>query len=162
MNIEKETQSIKLHSGKTVNSVKNGGAAKACLTRSELSTLHLMPTQDPVAFERLENGQLKFYFNPDNVTVTPAELWYPETESDAGPMIYEDGSIIPLVDSASAEAMGYHSKEHLEALHLSVVEAPVAYLRKPVGETGIEYEFLYDIRTCGTLALIILSNNNFH
>lgn len=154
MNIEKETQSIKLHSGKTVNSVRHGGASKACLTRAELATLHLMPTQDPVAFEYIDNGTVKFYFSPDNVTVTPAELWYPEGDTDEGSITLPDGSAIPLVDSDSAESMGYHTREHLEALHLAVVEAPVACMHKAGNDENEKYEYLYDIRTCVRQALL--------
>ena len=154
MNIEKETQSIKLHSGKTVNSVKHGGASKACLTRSELATLHLMPTQDPVAFEYIDNGTLKFYFSPDNVTVTPAELWYPENENEEGSLTLPDGSAVPLVDRDSAETMGYHTKDYLESLHLAVVEAPVAYMHKAGDDGEVSYEYLYDIRTCVRRAML--------
>lgn len=153
MNIEKETQSIKIYSGKTVNSVKHGGASKACLTRAELATLHLMPTQDPVAFEYIDNGTLKFYFSPDNVTVTPAELWYPENENEELSITLSDGSAIPLVDSDSAESMGYYTREHLESLHLAVVEAPVAYMHKPDSDENEKYEYLYDMRTCMRQAL---------
>lgn len=159
MNIEKETQSIKLNSGKTVNSVKNGCTPNACLTRAELATLHLMPTADPVAFSLSEDGNVIFYFSPDNVTVTPPELWYPESDSpDLQPLTLQDGSVIPLMDKDNAEHLGFFTLERLESLHLSVVEAPVAYMNKE-NDDGTDHDgfiYLYDIKTCVRQALLCI------
>ncbi len=156
MNIEKETQSIKLNSGKAVNSIKSGRTPNAALTRAELAVLHLMPTSDPVAFTLTENGSLKFYFSPDNVTTTPPELWYPEGDSEGiKPITLTDGTVIPYMDRENAESMGYHTHEALESMHLTVVEAPVAYMHR-VNDEGTErdgIEYLYDIRTCVRSAL---------
>ncbi len=152
MNIEKETQSIKLYSGKCVNIVKSDRSPNASLTRRELSVLHLMPNADPVAFSVNEKGEAVFYFSPDNVSTTPPELWYPEEEAEnIKPITLDDGSIIPFLDRDSCESIGYFSKEHLDSLHLSVVESPVAYTNKPDSDGDVT--LLYDIKTCVRQAL---------
>ncbi len=155
MNIEKETQSIKLNSGKTVNAVKGDHSPNAALTRTELAVLHLMPTGDPVAFTYIGEGKVRFYFNPDNVTTTPPELWYPEESSEEFlPLSLEDGSMIPYMDGDSAENLGFHTAEELEIMHLTIVEEPVAYTYKSSDDpSSKESVYLYDSKTCVRQAL---------
>ncbi len=156
MKIEKETQSIKLNSGKTVNAIKGDRSPNAALTRTELAVLHLMPAGDPVAFTYIGDGKVKFFFSPDNVSTTPPELWYPDAESEGvRPITLDDGSVIPFMGSESAESLGFHTKEDLDAMHLMIVESPVAYTHKETEEgTAVgETVFLYDTRTCIRQAL---------
>ena len=75
MNTENE-KPVVIYSGKSVPMAGRNGAPKSCLTRAELRTIHLMPTADPICFTKNDDGSINFYFSPDNVTVTPAEVWY--------------------------------------------------------------------------------------
>lgn len=166
---------VVLYSGKSVPATSPDRAQKSLLTRSELRTIHLMPTADPICFTKNEDGSLNFYFSPDNVTVTPAEVWYSdESEEHETLFTLPDGSLIPLMDKDSSETLGLYTIKHLHDLHLTVVEAPCAFF--VTGEEDDEdiedYEnsnifpyrdgnkvFLYDIRTCRRNPLLCVRCN---
>lgn len=169
-----ENEKLVIHSGKTVPLAGGKGAPKSYLTRSELRTIHLMPTADPVCYTKNDDGSIKFYFSPDNVTVTPAEIWYSDS-AENHETLYKlpDGSLIPLISKDDAESLGLFSAEHLNTLHLTIVESPCAFYvsheNDVVTDNYLSEEneqpdarenadifpdrdgekiFLYDIRTC--------------
>jgi len=139
-------EKLVIHSGKSIPMAGGKGAPKSCLTRAELRTIHLMPTADPVCYTKNADGSLKFYFSPDNVTVTPAEIWYSDKRSDHE-SLYElpDGSLIPLMDRYDAETLGLFTADHLHDLHLTIVESPCAfYVINEDNYEDSEYEDEYD------------------
>lgn len=123
-----ENEKLVIHSGKTVPHASGNGAPKSYLTRSELRTIHLMPTADPVCYTKNDDGSIKFYFSPDNVTVTPAEIWYSDS-AENHETLYKlpDGSLIPLIGKDDAESLGLFTAEHLNTLHLTIIEPPCAF-----------------------------------
>ncbi|MBE6670392.1 MAG: 3'-5' exonuclease [Ruminococcaceae bacterium] len=123
-----EYEKLVIHSGKAIPRAGGNKPPRSCLSRSEMRTIHLMPTADPICFTQNEDGSVSFYFSPDNVTVTPAEIWYSEGKDDSE-ALYElpDGSFIPLIDKYNAETLGMFTAEHLHENHLTIVEAPCAF-----------------------------------
>jgi len=140
-----ENEKLVIHSGKAIPMAGGKGAPKSCLTRAELRTIHLMPTADPICYTKNPDGSIKFYFSPDNVTVTPAEVWYSDVRENHE-TLHElpDGSLIPLMDKDAAETLGLFTAEHLHDLHLTIVEAPCAFYVYHGDDYGDDYEDEYD------------------
>lgn len=132
-----EFEKLVIHSGKVIPRASGNSAPRSVLSRAEMRTIHLMPTADPVCFTQNNDGSVSFYFSPDNVTVTPAEIWYSEGKDDSE-ALYElsDGSFIPLIDKYNAETLGMFTAEHLHDLHLTIVEAPCAFFVEGDEEIG--------------------------
>lgn len=140
---------IYVFSGKAVKRAPGDKPPKNCLSREELQTIHLIPTADPVCYIKDENGEVRFFFHPDNVKVSPAEIWYStDFDEDNGYRTY-NGIDVPRIDKDGAEALGYLNAEQLAERHLATVEAPCAFSLDPDGESEeVKTVFYYDVHTC--------------
>ncbi len=144
-----DSDTIYVFSGKAVKKAPGDKPPKNCLSREELQTLHLIPTADPVCYIKNEFGDVKFFFNPDNVKVAPAEIWYSaDFDEDNSTRLY-NGVHVPRIDKDGAELLGYLNDAQLSERHLTRVEAPCAFILSPNEESGeVETVFYYDVHTC--------------
>ncbi len=141
--------SIKVRSGATIHKVsKQTADAKKYLTRNDLAKFHLMPSGDPVAFDRSEDGSIIYYFDPERVVEAPPELWF-FPESNAETMTLASGSVIERMSLKRAASYGYYTAERLKQMNYEVTEEPVAYNQK--GDGTVYY--LYDKKTANRLPL---------
>lgn len=121
---------MKLRSGATIPEITSADADKRhYLTRNVLSRMHLMPSGDPVAFEKNEDGSITYFFDPQRVVEAPPELWYaPELRTET--MTLESGAEILRMSTKRAASCGYYTKERLLQMNYEVIEEPVAYTVK--------------------------------
>lgn len=144
-----DSDTIYVFSGKAVKKAPGGKPPKNCLSREELQTLHLIPTADPVCYIKDEQGEVRFFFNPDNVKVAPAEIWYSADFDEDNSTRIHNGIHVPRIDKDGAELLGYLNDTQLAERHLSRVEAPCAFVLAPDEESGeVEAVFYYDVHTC--------------
>lgn len=141
---------VKLRSGISVPAIDPSTAEKKnYLSRSDLFTLHLMPSGDPVAFSDNADGSIKFYFDSRSITEAPPELWYAENPRAKETYRLESGSILPRMNVRRAASQGFYTKDRLLQMNHEVIEEPVAYSRR-----GSELVFFYDKRTATRLPLM--------
>ncbi len=118
---------MKLRSGATIVQLTPEQAQqKSYLTRAVLSKMHLMPSGDPVAFDRNADGSITYFFDPSKVVEAPPELWYAPTQKSES-MVLDSGRAIVRMSAKRAAACGYYTKERLTQIHYDVIEEPVAY-----------------------------------
>ena len=141
---------MKLRSGATIPEITAADADKRhYLTRNVLSKMHLMPSGDPVAFEKNEDGSITYFFDPQRVVEAPPELWYaPEQKTET--MTLESGAEIVRMSTKRAAGCGYYTKERLLQMNYEVIEEPVAYTVKN-DKTPI---YFYDKKTAVRLPLM--------
>ena len=138
----------KTRSGASIPCIsKNEAAARSLLTREELSQMHLLPAGELVAFTYLDDNTVTYYFNPENVTEAPPELWYGAKKET---MTLESGSIIDRMSVKRAAAYGYYTKERLKTMNCEPIEEPVAYTVRSDGSVV----YFYDKKTSSRLPLM--------
>ena len=137
---------MKLRSGAVIREVTRKEAdAKNYLTRNVLTQMHLMPSGDPCAYEQNEDGSIIYYFDPARVVEAPPELWYyPTAKTD--PITLESGTVIERMSIKRAATYGYYTKERLTAMHLEVIEEPVAFTRRRDKEVVYFYDKMTTLR----------------
>ena len=75
--MENTENTLTLRSGATIRKITPEKAReKNYLTRAVLAQMHLVPSGDPVAFDRAEDGSVIYFFDPERVTEAPPEQWY--------------------------------------------------------------------------------------
>ena len=142
------SNTAKTRSGASIPCIsKNEAAARNLLTREELSQMHLLPSGEPVAFTYLDDNTVIYYFNPENITEAPPELWYGAKHET---MTLESGSIIDRMSVKRAAAYGYYTKERLKTMNCEPIEEPVAYTVKSDGKVV----YFYDKKTSSRLPLM--------
>lgn len=118
---------IKLRSGVLVPEMtKKEAEARCYLTRNTLTQLHLIPSGDPVAYLRADDGSVIYYFDPERVKEAPPELWY-YTPSKTETKTLENGSVIERMSIKRAASYGYYTLERLAQMKYDTMEEPVAY-----------------------------------
>ncbi len=138
----------KTRSGASIPCIsKNEAAARNLLTREELSQMHLLPVGEPVAFTYLDDSTVTYYFNPENVTEAPPELWYGAKKET---LTLESGSVIDRMSVKRAAAYGYYTRERLKTMNCEPVEEPVAYTVRSDGSVV----YFYDKKTASRLPLM--------
>ena len=137
---------LKLKSGATIKQVTRTEANKKnYLTRGVLTQMHLMPSGDPVAFDRAEDGSLIYYFDPERVVEAPPEQWYfPRARKEEKQL--ESGSTIERMSIKRAASCGYYTKERLLQMHYEVIEEPVAFTRRRDKEVVYFYDKMTTLR----------------
>lgn len=139
----------KSDSGRNIPEItKKEADARHLLSRATLNQMHLVPTGNPVAFERHPDSSITYFFDPGRVKEAPPEQWYAPTARNM-PMTLDTGSVIERMSVKRAAAQGYYPKERLEQKHYIVVEEPVAYTVR--NDKSILY--FYDIRTASKMPM---------
>ncbi len=123
-------ENIRLRSGATVPQVSYREAqAKNYLDRKTLGLLHLSPAKAPVAFSEAKEGGVVFWFDPEAVVETDPDLWYaPDARQET--LILPSGTEIGRMSLRRAATFGYYSAEKIAAMHLQIIEEPVAFTRR--------------------------------
>ncbi len=139
--------SLKLRSGVTIPAVDISTVRKKnYLSRSELSTLHLMACADPAAFSENADGSVKFYFDASAIVEAPPEAWYSASNEKTA---LESGSLIPKMGTRRAASQGFYTKERLAQMNYETIEEPVAYQMRDG-----KMVYFYDKRTALRLPLM--------
>ncbi len=140
---------MKLKSGATIPHLTRAQADKKnYLTRGVLTQMHLMPSGDPAAFDKAEDGSIIYYFDPNKVVEAPPEQWYfPRARKEERSL--DSGSVVERMSIKRAAACGYYTKERLLQMHYETVEEPVAFTVKGDGTTL----YFYDKKTAVKLPL---------
>ena len=140
---------MKLRSGATIPQITRDEADKKnYLTRAVLTQMHLMPSGDPAAFDKSEDGSLIYYFDPARVTEAPPEQWYfPRSRKEIRTL--DSGTTIERMSVKRAASCGYYTRERLAQMHYEVIEEPVAFTVKGDGNTL----YFYDKKTALRLPL---------
>ena len=140
---------MKLRSGATIPQVSREEASKKnYLTRGVLTQMHLMPSGDPAAFDKSEDGSLIYYFDPARVIEAPPEQWYfPRSKKESRTL--DSGTVIERMSIKRAASCGYYTRERLSQMHYDVIEEPVAFTIKGDGNTI----YFYDKKTALRLPL---------
>ena len=142
--------SLTLRSGIVIHEIdKNEADQKNYLTRQSLTTMHLMPSGEPVAFEMAADGSIIYYFSSERVVEAPPEMWY-SPRAKVEPMTLESGTVIERMSIKRAASCGYYSKQRLLQMNYETVEEPVAYTVK--SDKSILY--FYDKKTANRLPLM--------
>lgn len=144
------SNTMKLRSGATIPQVSREEADKRnYLTRGVLTQMHLMPSGDPAAFDKSEDGSLVYYFDPARVVEAPPEQWYfPKSRKESKTL--DSGTTIARMSIKHAASCGYYTRERLAQMHYEVIEEPVAFTVKGDGNTM----YFYDKRTALRLPLM--------
>jgi DNA polymerase-3 subunit epsilon len=100
--------------------------AKSYLCRADLETMHLMPTQGPVAYSIDEGENIIFYFSYENVDAIPIELFLTRNIRKQT-MTLQSGREIERMSVKRAASFGYYTEERLKAMNYEPIEEPVAY-----------------------------------
>jgi DNA polymerase III epsilon subunit-like protein len=139
-------ESIRLRSGATVPQVSYREAqAKNYLDRATLKLMHLTPDGAPAAYSEGKNGGVVFWFDPEKLTESDPELWYaPEARQETVKL--ESGTEIERMSMRRAASFGYYPKERLTAMHLEVIEEPVAFTRRRDKEIVYFYDKMTTLR----------------
>lgn len=139
--------SMKLRSGATIYQVSAAEAEKKnYLTRRMLTTLHLMPLGDPVAYNISDDGSMIYYFDAERVVEAPPETWYfPTARKDT--ITLESGTVIPRMSTKNAAAAHFYTADRLRRMHYEPIEEPVAYTLR-ADKTVL---YFYDKRTANKL-----------
>ena len=139
--------SMKLRSGATIYEIDSAEAEKRnYLTRKMLTTLHLMPLGDPIAYKLAEDGDVIYYFDAERVVEAPPETWYfPTARKDS--ITLKSGTVIPRMSTKNAAEAGFYSVDRLRRMHYEPIEEPVAYTLK----TDKTVVYFYDKRTANKL-----------
>ena len=140
---------MKLRSGAIIPQITKAEADKKnYLTRNVLSQMHLMPSGDPAAFDKSEDGSIVYYFDPAKVTEAPPEQWYfPKSRKES--RVLESGTTIERMSIKHAAACSYYTKERLAQMHYEIIEEPVAFTLKTNGDVL----YFYDKKTAVRLPL---------
>lgn len=140
---------MKLRSGAVIPRITREEAeSKNYLTRNILTQMHLMPSGDPAAYDKAEDGSIIYYFDPARVAEAPPEQWYfPKSRKESRTL--ESGTTISRMSIKHAAACSYYTKERLLQMHYEVVEEPVAFTVKNNGELI----YFYDKKTAVRLPL---------
>ena len=119
-----------LRSGAVIHEIcRKDAEAKNYLTRNTLSTLHLAPAGEPVAFEMTADGKVIYYFHPERVVEADPEIWYaPGSRQES--MTLESGTVIERMSVKRAASHGYYTEDRLRSMKYEVVEEPVAFTSK--------------------------------
>ena len=143
---KKVENTLKLKSGATIKQVTRAEANKKnYLTRGVLTQMHLMPSGDPVAFDKAEDGSLIYYFDPEKVVEAPPEQWYfPRARKEEKQL--DSGSTIERMSIKRAASCGYYTKERLLQMHYEVIEEPVAFTRRRDKEVVYFYDKMTTLR----------------
>ena len=146
-------ESIRLRSGAAVPQISCREAqAKDYLDRSTMRLLHLSPEGAPVGYTPLDEGGVKFWFDPENVTGTDPELWYaPDARHET--MALPSGTVIERTTVRRAASMGFYTREKLDSMHLEIVEEPVAFSRRTSDKSII---YFYDKQTTVRVPLMCI------
>ena len=139
-------ESIRLRSGATVPQVSYREAqAKNYLDRATLKLMHLAPDGAPAAYSEGKNGGVVFWFDPEKLTESDPELWYaPDARQET--VVLESGTEIERMSMRRAASFGYYPKERLTAMHLEVIEEPVAFTRRRDKEIVYFYDKMTTLR----------------
>ena len=139
-------ESIRLRSGATVPQVSYREAqAKNYLDRATLKLMHLTPDGAPAAYSEGKNGGVVFWFDPEKLTESDPELWYaPDARQET--IKLESGTEIERMSLRRAASFGYYPKERLTAMHLEVIEEPVAFTRRRDKEIVYFYDKMTTLR----------------
>ena len=139
-------ESIRLRSGATVPQVSYREAqAKNYLDRATLKLMHLTPDGAPAAYSEGKSGGVVFWFDPEKLTESDPELWYaPEARQET--LKLESGTEIERMSLRRAASFGYYTKERLTAMHLEVIEEPVAFTRRRDKEVVYFYDKMTTLR----------------
>ena len=139
-------ESIRLRSGATVPQVSYREAqAKNYLDRATLKLMHLAPDGAPAAYSEGKNGGVVFWFDPEKLTESDPELWYaPDARQETVKL--ESGTEIERMSMRRAASFGYYPKERLTAMHLEVIEEPVAFTRRRDKEIVYFYDKMTTLR----------------
>ncbi len=121
---------LTLRSGAVIYDITRKEAdSRDLLTKSTLSKMHLLPTGDAVAYSKNEDGSIIYYYDPENVSEAPPELWYyPDAKAER--MTLESGNEIIRMSHKRAAACGYYTADRLSQMHYDIIEEPVAYTYK--------------------------------
>ena len=139
-------ESIRLRSGATVPQVSYREAqAKNYLDRATLKLLHLTPDGAPAAYSEGKSGGVVFWFDPEKLTESDPEIWYaPDARQET--LVLESGTEIERMSMRRAASFGYYPKERLTAMHLEVIEEPVAFTRRRDKEVVYFYDKMTTLR----------------
>jgi len=139
-------ESIRLRSGATVPQVSYREAqAKNYLDRATLKLMHLTPDGAPAAYSEGKNGGVVFWFDPEKLVESDPELWYaPDARQETVKL--ESGTEIERMSMRRAASFGYYPKERLTAMHLEVIEEPVAFTRRRDKEIVYFYDKMTTLR----------------
>ena len=139
-------ESIRLRSGATVPQVSYREAqAKNYLDRATLKLMHLTPDGAPAAYSEGKNGGVVFWFDPEKLTESDPEIWYaPDARQET--LVLESGTEIERMSMRRAASFGYYPKERLTAMHLEVIEEPVAFTRRRDKEVVYFYDKMTTLR----------------
>ena len=139
-------ESIRLRSGATVPQVSYREAqAKNYLDRATLKLMHLTPDGAPAAYSEGKSGGVVFWFDPEKLTESDPELWYaPDARQET--VVLESGTEIERMSMRRAASFGYYPKERLTAMHLEVIEEPVAFTRRRDKEIVYFYDKMTTLR----------------
>ena len=122
---------IKMRSGALIPELtKKEADARNYISRSMLTQMHLMPTGDPVAYVRADDGSVIYYFHPEKVTEEPPEVWYYSAPAKSETITLESGSVIERMSIKRAASRGYYTLERLAQMKYDTMEEPVAYTYK--------------------------------
>lgn len=147
---------MKTRSGATIHAITREMAEqKKYLTREAMAQMHLMPAGDPVAFLATEtddtesgNEGVMFFFDPENITEAPAELWYyPDARTEK--MTLSSGAEIPRMSTKRAMSCGYYTADRLNQMNYQPIEEPVAYTLR----SDKSIVWFYDKKTAKRLPL---------
>ncbi len=131
---------------------KKQAEIKSYLSRSDLETMHLMPTQGPVAYSIDEGENVVFYFSYENVDAIPTEML--STQSTRKQMMtLPSGRQIERMTVKRAFTFGYYTEERLKAMNYEPVEEPVAYT---VRFTDKSVCYFYDKKTALKLPMMCI------
>lgn len=139
-------ETVKLRSGAVVPQITDREAqAKNYLDRNTMQLLHLSPSGAPVGYTPVKGDEkcVRFWFDPEAVTETDPELWYaPDARQET--LTLPSGTQIGRLTVRRAASFGYYSKDRLTAMHLEIIEEPVAFSRRSNDHSII---FFYDKAT---------------
>ena len=107
--------------------------------------MHLTPDGAPAAYSEGKSGGVVFWFDPEKLTESDPELWYaPEARQET--LKLESGTEIERMSLRRAASFGYYTKERLTAMHLEVIEEPVAFTRRRDKEVVYFYDKMTTLR----------------
>ncbi len=142
---------VRLRSGALVTQINSREAqTKGLLDRSMLKTLHLDATGGPIAYSQLNDGSIKLWFAPEQVTGAEPDTWY-QPDSRTETVRLPSGSVIEKTTIRKAAALGYYTEERLKSMHLQLFEEPVAFTRRSSDKSLL---YFYDRQTTVRMPLM--------
>ncbi|MBO4321829.1 MAG: 3'-5' exonuclease [Clostridia bacterium] len=123
-------ETIRLRSGASVTQINQREAAiQGLLDRNMLKMMHLRCNGGPIAYSQLNDGSIKLWFDPSEVTEEDPDIWF-GSKGKKETVTLPSGSVIERMTQKKATQLGLYPADKIASMHLELFEEPVAFTRR--------------------------------